>query len=259
MKLCVLSDLHLESTRLEIESNNADVVILAGDIEPVAHGNAPRWARHQFPTATILWVLGNHEYYGYANGIDACLSAARTIAREAGVQLLERDVVAVGDIRFLGCTLWTDFRIQGTPEASMTRARLGMSDFSGAISIDDDAGRQRYFRPQDSVDIFRKSVAWLRSELSREFDGKSVVVTHPGPHPGCEHPSHVGGPLAPAFCSDLEELIRAFQPCLWVSGHTHASHDFSVGQTRLISNQRGYRDVPEHADAPFRRDLTIEI
>lgn len=254
-----MSDLHLEATPLALEPVNADVVVLAGDIAPVVHGTAPRWARKQFPKEPIVWVLGNHEHYGFPADMDACIAAARDLAREFDIHLLAQDSAVIHGVRFLGCTLWTDFRLQGTPELSMTRARLSMSDFSGSILIAEDVGQARFFRPQDSVEIHRRSVAWLHDELTRPFDGKTVVVTHHAPHPRCEHPSHLNGPLPPAFCSDLSRLIQRHHPSLWISGHTHASHDFMIGATRLLSNQRGYRDLAEHGDAPFLPRLVIDL
>lgn len=259
MKIRVLSDLHLESAPLELPKVDADVVVLAGDIEPVVHGDAPRWAREQFGDRPIVWVLGNHEHYGFAEGVERCIERARRLAAEFDIHLLEDETLVLDEVRFLGCTLWTDFRLQGMPDLSMTRARLGMSDFSGSIAATAEGGGSRYFRPQDSVDIHRRSVAWLHAELAKSYDRRNVVVTHHAPHPRCEHASYVGGLLSPAFCNDLGLPIERYQPVLWISGHTHASHDFKVGSTRLVSNQRGYRDVPEHADAPFRPNLVIEV
>lgn len=258
LRIRVLSDLHLEASPLTLPAVDADLVVLAGDIAPIIHGNAPRWARAQFPDLPILWVLGNHEYYGYGQGMERAVARARELAREAEVDLLENDVRTIGDVRFLGCTLWTDFRLQRMPDVNMMHARLRMNDFSSAILIDD-SGEIRFFSPHDSVEIHRRSVVWLRNELAKPFAGKTVVVTHHAPHPKCEHSSHVGGLLAPAFSSDLGGVIESFQPALWISGHTHASHDFCIGVTRLVSNQRGYRDTPEHADSPFDPLMVVEL
>lgn len=261
MKIRVMSDLHLEGAALEPETVDCDVVVLAGDIDQVVRGSAARWARQSFPETPIIWVLGNHEYYRWnrPTGMDGCLARARELARAHDVLLLENESVVVGTVRFLGCTLWTDFRLQGTPEGSMTRARLGMSDFSGRITTIGDDGELRDFRPQDSREIHRRSVAWLRGELAEEFGGATVVVTHHSPHPICEHRAYASSLLSPAFCSNLGAMIEEFQPELWISGHTHASHDVRIGKTRLVSNQRGYTNVPEHDDAPFDPRFCVEV
>ncbi|WP_425334298.1 metallophosphoesterase [Polynucleobacter sphagniphilus] len=62
MKLHVLSDLHLEFADFTPASNTADVVVLAGDIGLRAEGVT--WARKSFPQQAIIYVAGNHEFYG---------------------------------------------------------------------------------------------------------------------------------------------------------------------------------------------------
>ena len=62
MKLHVLSDLHLEFADFTPASNTADVIVLAGDIGLRAEGVT--WARKSFPDQEIIYVAGNHEFYG---------------------------------------------------------------------------------------------------------------------------------------------------------------------------------------------------
>lgn len=62
MKIHVLSDLHLEFDIFKPESTDADVVVLAGDIDVRSKGIA--WARETFPDQEIIYVAGNHEFYG---------------------------------------------------------------------------------------------------------------------------------------------------------------------------------------------------
>ncbi len=50
----------------------------------------------------------------------------------------------------------------------------------------------------------------------------------------------------PAFNSlDMSEVIKKYQPRLWVYGHTHECDDQLIGNTRIISNQLGYGRVSE--------------
>lgn len=61
----IMSDLHLEMMRGQpytLAKTVADVVILAGDIHNGTRGID--WARAQFPTQEVIYVAGNHEYYG---------------------------------------------------------------------------------------------------------------------------------------------------------------------------------------------------
>ena len=59
--------------------------------------------------AHILFVPGNHEFHG--SDIE---EARRLLARDCadcGVTLLDTEAVTIGHVRFIGATLWTDFRL----------------------------------------------------------------------------------------------------------------------------------------------------
>jgi len=83
----------------------------------------------------------------------------------------------------------------------------------------------------------RKLLNWFGKNLS----GPRVVISHNAPviDPNSKYK---GGPLTPAFNSlDMVEIIAIHQPALWVYGHTHECDDQTIGRTRIISNQLGYR------------------
>lgn len=106
MKIALYSDLHRECGPWEPPpaAAEADVSLLAGDIGPHTHGL--EWAAHafggqEFAASTVLYVAGNHDYYGAGLGLLEQLrrnSAGR-------VRFLERDIIEIDGIRFLGCTL----------------------------------------------------------------------------------------------------------------------------------------------------------
>lgn len=60
MKIALPSDLHLSVQAMDAPATNADVVVLAGDLQRPAV--AIEWAR-QFRQPT-LFIAGNHEFYG---------------------------------------------------------------------------------------------------------------------------------------------------------------------------------------------------
>jgi hypothetical protein len=47
--------------------------------------------------------------------------------------------------------------------------------------------------------------------------------------------------LDAAYASNLEALIMRRQPELWIHGHIHEAADYSIGDTRVVCNPRGYR------------------
>ncbi|MEA3244360.1 MAG: metallophosphoesterase family protein [Pseudomonadota bacterium] len=101
MKLHILSDLHRDlAGEIVIPAANADVVILAGDVD--CGFDSLRWAMHTFNQPT-LFVLGNHEI---AAGNEKKLARFREMAEGSKVTILENDVWEQTGVRFLGCTLW---------------------------------------------------------------------------------------------------------------------------------------------------------
>src|SRR5690606_18931361 len=99
MRIHLLSDLHNEFELYEPASVNADVVVLAGDIDVGVKGI--KWAREAFD-CPVLYVPGNHEFY---NGhLVNTLRKMREASCER-VRVLDRDAVTLGGVRFLGATM----------------------------------------------------------------------------------------------------------------------------------------------------------
>lgn len=104
MKIHVLSDLHVEFADFDPPETNADVVILAGDIG-IGSGGI-EWAASQFQTKAVIYIPGNHEYYHH--DIDS-IDAFRTAAPD-NIDVLNDYTVVLDGVRFLGSTLWTDWK-----------------------------------------------------------------------------------------------------------------------------------------------------
>ncbi|MCW3480629.1 hypothetical protein OL229_13865 [Neisseriaceae bacterium JH1-16] len=124
----------------------AGVIVLAGDIGLKHHG--VEWAKtltEHAPNTPIIMVAGNHEFYG--GHFDKTLIAMREAAIGSNVHVLENDALLIDDIRFLGCTLWTDLRLYGPGDAmrwSMEEASRCMNDFH---RITFSKGQVGYARP----------------------------------------------------------------------------------------------------------------
>ena len=114
----------------------------------------------------------------------------------------------------------------------MREVGRGLNDY---FVIRTERGR---LRPSQTLADHVASRRWLEQELSKPFGGKTVVVTHHGPHPLSIHARFSGSRVNPGFVSDLTPLLQ--QVDLWLHGHVHDSFDYGVGRCRVVANPAGY-------------------
>ena len=245
MRIHLLSDLHREFAPFLPADVEAEVVILAGDID-VKNRGVP-WAKQAF-ACPVLYVPGNHEYYG--GHMTRSLEKMR-LAGDARVRVMDRDKVIIQGVRFLGATMWTDFSSTGNRAAASSAARNGMNDFRQIRTE-----RYRRITPQDLLEQSMKTRDWLQSELDRFHDGPTVVITHHAPslHSLTENP-HAGGHMDAAYANDWHDLMGAERVALWVHGHSHTAVDYEVAGTRVVCNPRGYLTE----DTGFKPSLVLTL
>jgi predicted phosphodiesterase len=256
MRLAILSDLHLTVAAMPVPEFDCDLLVLAGDV--ARPQQAMDWARQC--AVPVIYVPGNHEFYGAS--LSGTLSALRQGARGSNIHVLDRDAICIDGVRFLGCTLWTDFRLFPTEQmraASIAEACQSVRDFSRITTGDVADAGDVLFSPAMSRRIFDQSVAWLKTKFSQPFNGSTVVVTHHAPSRGSINPKYAGSLLNASFVSDLEAQIARWQPALWVHGHTHDSYDYQLGNTRVVCNPRGYARDGIAENAGFDPALIIQV
>ena len=252
MRIQIVSDLHLEfHNPLPPVADGVDVIVCAGDLAPIGTG-AVRYAAEEWAEARhILYVPGNHEFYG--TDIDRARNQLAEECYSLGITLLDSDAIVIDDVHFIGATLWTDFLLDGIAyEPGAHRAALGISDFDGWIRHEQGTGR---FTTYESARRHAEERAFIEAELAdAERDGTTAVVTtHHAPTPRSIAPRNYGSALNPAFASNLERLIARYKPALWIHGHMHTSVDITVGETRVLANPAGYNseENPDYDPALF--------
>jgi predicted phosphodiesterase len=250
VRLHVLSDLHLEHAPFDEPPADADVIVLAGDIGTGTDGVA--WAREWAGGRPVLYVAGNHEFYG--ERFPDLIDDLRAEADGSTVQVLESDEVVIGDTRFLGCALWSDFAFAGPEhrERSMSICERLVNDY-GQIRVGPEGRR---LTPADTLAVHRASRDWLAQRLAAPWSGPTVVITHHQPVITGRPDQAVMQAIAGAFASDLATLMGADRVGLWIYGHTHRSADLHVAGTRIVSNPRGY---PHQPVAGFQPGLVIDV
>jgi predicted phosphodiesterase len=244
VRIRIYSDLHLEFAPFAPPAIDADLIVLAGDIDNGAAGI--EWAKGTF-NKPVLYLAGNHEYYvGEFEAVQGAMGAA---ARKLSVELLDCSEAVAGGVRFLGCTLWTDYSL--APQAE----RPAVIEAARKLNPDYQLIRRgsRAFAPEDAIALCTRHRAWLAAALAAPFPGKTVVVTHFAPHPHSIAPAYVGHRANPGFVLDLRDMMGS--AALWIHGHTHTFFDYRVGGTRVICNPRGY---PGEATG-FRPGLIVDV
>ncbi|MGO9201316.1 MAG: metallophosphoesterase [Limisphaerales bacterium] len=248
MRLQILSDLHLEFAPFHLPGVASDVLVLAGDVGVGEAGL--KWVLETCRETPVIYVLGNHEFYHHT--IPSVTRELKEMADGTNVHVLENDRVQIGEVTFLGATLWTDFALLGNPLQAEIDAEIGLNDFRH-IRVHPKYAR---FQPLDARRFHLESVRWLREQFRDLAGRKSVVVTHHAPSGRSIRPEHRDDPLNPAFASNLEPLIAASGARLWVHGHLHSPADYKVGSTRVLNNPRGY---PMEQVAGFEAALVVEV
>ena len=248
MKFYILSDLHTEFGEFTPPEVDADVVVLAGDVG--VGNNSVQWIKKYFPDKPVVFVTGNHEFYGRT--LQKQLNAFREATANSNIHLLENDEVEIGEWIFLGCTLWTDFELFGDASIVGYDVMQRMSDFS-VIRVQPKYRKLHYL---DTVGFHRTSVAWLNEKFDEHGGKKIIVVTHHAPSSQAIIEKFKKSVISAAFASKLEELVASSGAALWIHGHVHSVHDYKLGDTRVICNPRGY---PDEGVTGFNPSLVVEL
>ena len=251
----LLSDLHLESNPhfAPHAAPGADVLVLAGDIGSyqnessltrlgIADFGLQRFANWPCP---VVYVPGNHEYDG--QDFDETHARLQEVCARLGFVWLERSVASIQGVRFVGCTLWTDFDSPTSTRAVTNPVTLGQQlvardkAFRAANHALKRHHALRAGQPMMAEairDLGITNQAWLRQALSTLTDCKTVVVTHFAPSLLSADPRYGVTPGTAGFCNALDDLLPQAQ--LWLHGHLHCPSDYVVGSCRVVANPLGY-------------------
>jgi hypothetical protein len=156
--------------------------------------------------------------------------------------ILDDETVDILGYTFIGVTLWTNMN----EEDSLTLYHMPtmMNDFQ---SIKNSARMFNAYKParltpEDTVVAHKKSLDYINHVVGENSDKKYIVVSHHCPSKKSIHPKYAHDTIMnAAFASDLDDFI-AYRPQikLWTHGHTHEPFDYTIGETRVVCNPRGY-------------------
>jgi len=228
------------------------VLVLAGDIGSYQKGTQlldddfglRRFSPlHGWPVP-VMFLPGNHEYDML--DFDQTHSRLRAMCERLGIHWLEREVLLMHGIRFVGTTLWSDFDALG-PSADQPGATIGQQlaarekAFRAANFYLRTTGGTRHGQlllAQQVRELALECRAWLQQALAQPHDGKTVVVTHFAPSLRSADPRYGLTPGTAGFCNAWDDLLDGVD--LWLHGHLHAPSNYQHGRCRVVANPMGY-------------------
>jgi len=249
----------------------ADVIVLAGDIANGTDGVA--WAQQCYSTdIPVVYICGNHEFYSNEISVTKDISKC---ADGTNIHFLDNQSTVIDGVRFIGTTLWTSFN-DWSDEGVIAFLHNQMNDYVyiKARSLYDNKSFMeravrvapnimKYGRPEEDrlIPVFTyllhlDAVKYLKSELSKPHNGKTIVVTHHAPSYNSVNPAKIA--YEDAYASSLEHLITTHADSidLWFHGHLHVPVNYKISGVPIISNPRDY---PFYAWDEGVKDFIYEI
>lgn len=267
MKIQLLSDLHLEvhPDYRPRPAPGAQLLVLAGDVGSYQDGSRlqgedfglERFSPRQGWPVPVLYVPGNHEYDN--RDFDETHARLRATCERLGITWLEREVLVLGGVRFIGTTLWTDFDALAADAPNTTELlRRREKAFRAANFYLQKTGTTRRGEPVMAPqwrEIGLECRQWLRQALAVPFGGTTVVVTHFAPSLLSADPRYGLRPGTAGFCNALDDLLPLAQ--FWLHGHLHCQHDYVARGCRVVANTLGYAVKGEQEG--FREAFTLDV
>jgi len=222
MKLGIISDIHLDQSTYTIypEDYDADLWINAGDT--ATNRLMYDYFHTLFPPDKYFFIDGNHDFWG------------RDIKHPGHYT----KSMMIGEIKIAGATLWTDL----TKGIDWLLYKDGLAD-------------TRYM-PTWNEQVHNEHFQYHKNFLLTS--DADVIVSHHAPSFRSTHERFKGDPHNASFASELgfDILDMKKPPKLWIHGHMHNACDYMIGETRVVSNPRGY---PSETHCKHYEPLILEI
>lgn len=257
MQVRVISDIHEDVNEKHPLKYNDDVfTIIAGDIsgDPI---KGVVWVKNNIKNG--LLVHGNHDFvYNtlYLTFQEQQSAYINCFPLDGNVSYLNNQYKIIDDIVFIGSCLYTDYKYNGKVKDNMKLASKGLNDFRwGQI---EENGKFVKLEPRHYLAMFKESFDFIKHTLKKFKKKKCVLITHHCVSPLQLDPKYFTSSLNASFVSDLTKFIEKQKNlALVVTGHTHASSDIMIGNTRVICNPYGYRESEPNLN--FNPNLIVEV
>ncbi len=246
------SDLHMEinsnvQDHVKPVDQTGDILILAGDItcyrffNPKRTDNEARSMRKRFarfinsqPHEHILWLPGNHEYYG--TQFHGMVEYIKELCESYDPRLkaINNEVFMFKDLNLYCCTFWTDM------DRYNPIAMMSVGDFMRDFQVIGN-GKKKLFTPDDAYTEHMKSMEMIKNAYEDRGDQKFVVASHHGPSMQSHSYARFGdSDVKYGYLSEYGDWIADTDILAWIHGHTHHNVDYRINETLITSAMYGY-------------------
>jgi predicted phosphohydrolase len=251
-KLQYASDLHLEfpANKEYLKQHPlqpaGEVLVLAGDIVPFAVMDRFKdffsYVSDHFEIT--YWLPGNHEYYRFDI---AEKSGVLHEAIRSNVFLVNNTSVVHQNSKLIFSTLWSKIS-----EGYQWQIERSLNDFH----VIKNKGFR--FSAEAYNQLHEQCLSLVQTEIKNNNVEKLAVFTHHCPTFLNYPAQYKGDVINEAFAVELHDMIESSNIDYWVYGHHHTNTpEFSIGKTKLVTNQLGYVQQNEHR--LFEANKCIEL
>lgn len=187
--------------------------------------------------------MGNHEHYG---GLIEDTANQLRLITPANFYLLDNESVTIDSVTYYGGTLWTD--LSNPVHASFVEQ--GLNDYR-LIKTDKVRGYPSRITPDITTRLHKDFI----DNFNHDAD---VVISHHLPSFACVNKKYMvsSRDIALNYGYASETGLLGDVP-VWIHGHTHASVNLNLGNTKVVANPRGYNGENRTFDPNFTLNENI--
>ena len=146
---------------------------------------------------------------------------------------------SIEDIIFVGCILFTDFKLFNCEDVCKMMAHRKMNDYRYVKILDNCEIKK--ITASDQQKIHFKSRNFIEKICEENPNKKIIVITHHAPSAKSIPKIYKHSPISAAYASNLEDIMLKYDNLkLWCHGHMHSSSNYKLLGTKVICNPRGY-------------------
>lgn len=228
-----------------LEDDKETILVLAGDIwhakKPFKYSNFSWFSEIAKRFKYVLVVLGNHDFWG--GSLPTEYENFKRYSKDLGIEnlfLLQNSQLIIGDNKFVGATLWTDFA--NNDFSTLEQAKSSSNDLKYIRYIDPNyRGVYKRLLTKHMVEHHRASKNYIFENAFKDYpEQKLWVITHHPPSDVLVTDPHLTKDDYGLVTNKLDDKIKESEIDYWIHGHNHQSGSAKVGNTLVMANTVGY-------------------